>query len=332
MRQGRLRYIVKRSIPELSRRGGPHTRYRRVRHRRLSRIDELGQRHPNYALRQLAERIRPGEPELQTAAAQIAVVQDRLAAAFPRSRVVRFGSFSRGTAVAVHTAVDVLAVLPSEWATWGSRPVSPLSIIQLMAEDLGDAQVTTRIRRDCRAVELHFEDIDQAIHVWPGFLVRQLNEHAVYRVPGEGNQWIEVTPELHNSLFARANAGCGKKLCAISQLVKVWRYSESPPYDIAGFYVDMMLASSDIAVGIKSYAHCLSDFFKELVHREVRGLIDPAGVSGVITASPSSTGLERLYCAAKDATKHAQAAVEAQAGGSNAEAKFHWKAIFRRGV
>jgi hypothetical protein len=114
--------------------------------------------------------------------------------------------------------------------------------------------------------------------------------------------------------------------------VKVWRYSGSPPYEIAGFYVDMLLASSDIAVGIKSHAQCLSNFFKELVHREVRGLIDPAGVSGVIGASPSHIGLERLYVAAKDASEHAQAALEAQREGQNARAKIHWKAIFRRSV
>ena len=94
----------------------------------------------------------------------------------------------------------------------------------------------------------------------------------------------------------------------------------------------MMLATSDIASGVKSYGQCLSDFFKALVERELGGLTDPADVSGVIVASSSHAALERLYDAAKAAGAYAQAALNAQLRGDNAEANRHWEMIFRRRI
>jgi hypothetical protein len=40
---------------------------------------------------------------------------------------------------------------------------------------------------------------------------------------------------------------CGGKVQAISQLIKIWRFAGSPPVGVSSLYVDMMLASSDIA-------------------------------------------------------------------------------------
>jgi hypothetical protein len=47
------------------------------------------------------------------------------------------------------------------------------------------------------------------------------------------------------------------------------------------------------ASGVKSYGQSLSDFFKALVERELRGLSDPAGVSGVIVAGSSNAALDQ---------------------------------------
>jgi hypothetical protein len=158
------------------------------------------------------------------------------------------------------------------------------------------------------------------------------DRYPVYSVPGEDNQWIEASPERHSALISHANARGGAKLRSIAQLIKIWQFAGSPPFEISGLYVDMMLATSDIASGIKSYGQCLSDFFEELVQRDIRGLPDPTGVSGLIVASPSNDALERLYDAAKAATERAQAALDAQARGDNAEANRHWEAIFKRRI
>jgi hypothetical protein len=286
--------------------------------------------HPNFALRRLVDCVRPHEGEIQAVRDRFGAVQIGLARAFPRTRIVPIGSHSRGTAIAVRSHVDFLAVLPSEWATWGARRVSPLTIIHRMTEKL--TEFAPAVRRDGRGVELYFNGVTCAVDVVPGFLVRAADDYPIYSMPGEDHEWIESGPEWHNARFSQANAGCGAKLRSISQLIKIWRFAGSPPLGISGLYVDMMLATSDIASGIKSYGQCLNDFFKELVQREIRGLSDPAGTSGVIVASPSSEARERLYEAAKAAAEHAQAALEAQAHGDNAEANHHWEAIFKRRI
>jgi hypothetical protein len=94
----------------------------------------------------------------------------------------------------------------------------------------------------------------------------------------------------------------------------------------------MMLATSGIASGVKSYGDCLNEFFNELIRREVHGLSDPPGRSGVILASSSIGARERLCDSVKAAADQAQAALDAQTRGENASARRQWKALFKRGL
>ena len=252
--------------------------------------------------------------------------------AFPGSRFVPIGSHSRSTAIAVHSHVDFLAVLPSAWASWGARRVSPATIIDRMTDNMRHlpSALSAEFRCDGRGVELYFKGTIFALDVIPGFIVRTADQYPVYSMPGQGDRWIETSPERHNALFAHSNARCNAKLRALSQLIKVWRFAHSPPLGISSLYVDMMLASSDVGAGVKSYGQCMHDFLSELVRQKGRGLPDPASVSEVIAASYSKTAIEHLYDAAKTAAEHAQAALDAQARGAYSEANREWGAIFKR--
>jgi hypothetical protein len=64
----------------------------------------------NFALRRLTDRVRPDDRALMVVREQVASVQINLTTALPGSRSVWIGSYSRGTAIAVHTNVDILAV------------------------------------------------------------------------------------------------------------------------------------------------------------------------------------------------------------------------------
>jgi hypothetical protein len=288
--------------------------------------------HPNFALHRLVDCVRPDMDEIQLARDRFAGMRRKLAQAFPRARFVPIGSHSRGTAIAVHSHVDFLAVLQTEWARWGGRRVAPMTIIDRITDNVGYLQLALapRIRRDERGVELHFHGTTFSVDVIPGFILRLSNQYPVYSLPGEDSQWIEASPERHNALFSIGNATCGAKLRALSQLIKVWRFAHSPPLRISGLYVDMLLAASDIGMGVKSYGQCMSDFFSELGRQEPRSLADPAGVSGVIVASPTNDDLERVHDAAKIAANHAQSALAAQASGSFSDANREWEAIFKR--
>jgi len=72
---------------------------------------------PNLALSRLADRVQPDEAGMLWVRDHLAALEVRVIKAFPRSRLVPIGSYSRGTAIAVHSNVDTLAVLPREWAT-----------------------------------------------------------------------------------------------------------------------------------------------------------------------------------------------------------------------
>ena len=116
----------------------------------------------------------------------LAALEIRVITAFPRSRLVPIGSYSRGTAIAVHSNVDTLAVLPREWATWGARRVAPQMVIQRMVQELSDQRYTAGIRRDGRAVALSFAGS---------------NHYPVYSVPGADLRWVDVSPQCHDALF-----------------------------------------------------------------------------------------------------------------------------------
>jgi hypothetical protein len=197
-------------------------------------------------------------------------------------------------------------------------------ILHRMTENL--TEFAPMVRRDGRGVQLYLNGVTCAVDVMPGFLVRTADS-----VLGQEHGWIESSPQRHDALFFQANAGCGAKFPSISQFIKIWRFAGFPPLEISGLYVDVMLATSDMASGIKSYGQCLSDFFNALVEQKIRGLADPAG-GGAIIASRSSDALERVFDAAKAASAYAQAALEAQAHGDNAEANRRWEAIFKRGI
>jgi hypothetical protein len=198
-----------------------------------------------------------------------------------------------------------------------------------MAQDLGDQHCTAGIRRDGRAVALSFAGVIHTLDVLPGVSMRQSNHYPVYSVPGADLRWVDASPQCHDALFSQANPHSGGKLRAISRLIKTWGVAVAPG-GISSLYIDMMLATSGIASGVKSYGDCLNEFFDVLVRREAHGLSDPAGGSGVILASSSIEARERLCDSVKAAADQAQAARDAQMRGENASARRQWKALFKR--
>jgi Second Messenger Oligonucleotide or Dinucleotide Synthetase domain len=287
---------------------------------------------PNLALRRLADRVRPHDVEMQAIRPHLIIIERKLARAFPRSHVVQIGSHSRGTAIAVHSPIDILAVLPRVWATWGGRPIPPDMIIQRLAEVLSHLASTPSIRPDGRVVLLDFGVVNHTIKVLPGFFRRRSHHYPVFSIPNDDHRWMETSPGWHNALFSQANMRSGGKLRVISRLIKAWGFANTPLIGISGLYVDMLLATSaDMSVG-KSYGECLLDFFRALIECELHSLKDPTGLSRSIVACASSSSIERLYAATKTAYAQAESALIAQASGNKVAAKRQWRALFKRGI
>ena len=112
----------------------------------------------------------------------------------------------------------------------------------------------------------------------------------------------------------------------------MWKYGREAPIPISSFYADMVLATTDVATGVKSYGQCLRDFFAQLVERHGRGLRDPGGVAGIISASPSQGQRDRLFAAARFALQHADSALHAGSLGRDHEASRQWGIVFNRNL
>jgi hypothetical protein len=287
---------------------------------------------PNFALRRLADRVRPDETETLWVRDHLDSLGQRAIQAFPRARLLPIGSFSRGTAIAVHSNVDVIAVLPRQWATWGARRVAPRMIIERMAQELGDQHCTADIRRDGRAVTLTFAGIIHTIDVMPGFSTQRSNHFSMYSVPGPDLGWADVCPRGQDALFSQANLQSGGKLRAISRLIKTWGVVVAPPGGFSSLYIDMMLATSGIASGVKTYGDCLNEFFNVLLCRDVHDLSDPVGRATIIPPSSSAAARVRLHDSVKAAAAQARAALDAQSRGDYACARRQWKVLFKRRV
>jgi hypothetical protein len=246
--------------------------------------------------------------------------------------VIQIGSHVRGTAIRTHSDVDILAVLRRKEARWGSRDVSPDTFMSRVSDDLKNRYTATNIRRDGQAVVVQFQGGAHAVDVVPAIFARFDAGRPVFRIPGEGEEWIETSPERHNRAFTVANARSGGKLRVLSQLVKGWRFARTSPFALSSFYIDMLLASKDIASGVKSYSECLFDFFDELVRREARGLRDPEGISGLILATSSDAARDRLLDGAEAARARAASALAAEAEDNHKEATRQWSIVFNRNV
>lgn len=287
---------------------------------------------PSLALRRFVQELQPIGSEVIAARRHIATIAARLEATFGLPSIKRIGSHTRGTAIATFSDVDVLAVLPRKEARWGSRLVSSDTYIRRVAADLQDRYTGTSVRRDGQAVVLNFKGGAHSVDVVPGFFRRFDRGRPVYLIPDSDGDWLETSPEQHNRFFQRADERSGGKLRRVSQLIKGWRFARVPPYALSSFYTDLLLATTDIASGAKTYSECLRDFFRELVRREVRGLQDPIGIARLVVASASEPALDRLYSAAVAARDRANEAVYAESRSDSTEARRLWGLIFRAAI
>lgn len=286
--------------------------------------------HPNDALRLLATTVTPTSAETSAARIHFRTIAVRLQQSFGASRFIPIGSHARGTAVKIHSDIDMLAVLPRKSARWGDHLISPRVFLAKVASDLKGRYTNTSVRADGQAVVLGFSGGLHAVDVVPGIFEGMHGSRPAYLIPGRNSQWILTSPETHDVLFSAANLRSGGKLGALARLIKTWRYGREAPIPISSFYTDMILATSDVATGIKSHGQCLRDYFDALIRRKVRGLRDPGGIAGVITACPHEAQLDKLFSAAQFARAHADAALRAESLGKASEALRQWSIVFNR--
>lgn len=281
-----------------------------------------------YNLLALAQRIQPQEGELSVAESHRTSVRRRLFNSFETASTPVMGSHARGTAIRLHSDLDVLLILRKNEVKWGDRVVSSDTILQRVKDDLQSRYPFTTVRRDVMAVALDFGNGKESLDLVPGLFSRFASSRPVYRIPDGAGDWMETSPAAHDQYFATQHVRSGNKLRKVSQLIKWWKHARQPAMPIRSFYVDMLLAGEGLCLGAKTYGKCLCDFFEAVVQRECAGYVDPCGIAGRIALAPTSAQRDTAFRAAVYARDHARWGLAAEIRGDHVEANRQWSLVF----
>ncbi len=283
---------------------------------------------PQINLLALAGRIQPQSGELLAARAHRASLKARLEKSFAVSRITPIGSHARGTAIRWHSDLDTMVVVRKEEALWGGKLVSSDTLIKRVLADLRERYPASSIRRASLAAAIEFGSTKQSLDVVPGIYERFHAGRPVYLIPDGMGDWFETSPETHDRYFEQANIRSGKKLTKVSQLLRWWKHARTPSLPIRSFYIDMVLAKSDVCAPAKTYARCLRDFFRIIHQGRCGSLMDPCGIAGEIHSTDTEPQLQVLRKAADYAYDHAVAAVAAEERRDIEEANRQWSIVF----
>lgn len=283
---------------------------------------------PQWNMLALAHRIQPLASELQSAKLHRAVARTRLEQSFDVSRVLAIGSHSRKTAIRRYSDLDLLVVLRRNEAKWGGSVVSSATVLGRVIDDLAVRFPSTSVRRDKQAAIVSFASGKQGLDVVPALFSKFNRGRPVYLIPNGLGSWFETSPEVHDRYFSQVDEKSGGKLRKTSQLMKWWKHSRTPAIPLSSFHLDMVLASSDICLGIKPYTHCLYQALRQLAARECRGLHDPCGIAGTIYACQTEVQWAALNDVVGSSLAHATSALAAEATKDYEEANRQWSIVF----
>jgi hypothetical protein len=75
----------------------------------------------------------------------------------------------------------------------------------------------------------------------------------MYAIPDGSGGWIKTSPAQHNAFIRQRDESPRGKLRRVAQLIKIWRQWRSPRVPLSSFHIEMVLASKNLCLGVKSY-------------------------------------------------------------------------------
>jgi hypothetical protein len=222
----------------------------------------------------------------------------------------------------------MLVVLRRNQAKWGGDLMSSSTVLGKVIFELQARFPQTDVGRDGQAVVVWFGASQQSLDVVPALFSRMEKFRPVYLIPNGEGGWMETSPAAHDRYFNLADGRSNGKLRKLSQLLKWWKFSRAQPIPIRSFHVDMLMAASDVCVGVKPYTHCLYQAFKLLSDRDCRGFHDPCKIAGTIYGAQTDAQWRGICTAVAYALDHATAALAAEAVKDSKEANRQWDIVF----
>lgn len=279
------------------------------------------------SFQELLRRIEPLQSEIDAAEGHISTIRTRLTTAYNLRKFIRTGSYSRDTFIRGKSDVDMSAVVARDDVRWGRGYVTSNTVLDNFKKELEGRFWNTTLYRDVQAIVVEFTDC--RIDVVPAFFERMTKENwPIYSMPDGAGGWMETSPELHNAYIKGEDNECGGKVKGTARLLKYWRECREPRVPVSSFHIEMVLASTGICRGVKSYADCVTELLQNLAQRECRGLQDPLGVSGIIPAVKTENQRESALDSVKYSRDHAKKALSSIFWGNLQEARNQWDIVF----
>jgi predicted nucleotidyltransferase len=284
--------------------------------------------HPRLNFARLIAATAQRPTEVERAEARQEAIRTRLMKSFKVASIKPIGSYSRGTAIANHSDVDLLANLRIDEAKWGRSLVSSSTLLQRLRDDLTDRFVTTAVRRDGQAAVVSFARGTQRVDIVPALFLRFQDKNPVYRIPDGSGGWLETSPSAHSAWLRQQNLRSAGKQNRIARLLKYWKHCRGNTQPLSSFYLEIWLASSGVCRGVRSYSEILCDVFNRLDRESLKRIADPVGISGWLYPTKTAPQLEAIRTAIGTSAYHAAAAVSAEARSDNEEANRQWGLVF----
>lgn len=282
------------------------------------------------SFQELLRRIQPLQSEIDAAQSHLSTIKTRLEKneTFELKSYITAGSFSRGSSIRGKSDVDTFAVFSRDSIRWGDGFMSSGTVLDNLRAELEGRFWNTTVYRDGPAVVVEFTDCK--VDVVPSAFAEFVTEHQwpTYWIPDGAGGWMKTSPGLHNAYIKREDDAAGGKLKNTARLLKYWRECRSPRIPVSSFHIEMILASSGICKGVKSYASCVTELLQNLAARECRAVQDPFGVSGYIPAVRTDNQRESASTSVKYSRDHAKDALSAEYNRDTLEALRQWDIVF----
>ena len=276
----------------------------------------------------LINRIQPTEVEIQNAVQHAKQIKTRLEQSYNLRKLFSAGSFPRQTYIHSSSDLDLFAVFSRDDLRCGDRYVSSSTALENLRQDLEARCPSSSVYRDVHAIVVAFSDGVKVDVVPTRFHQMTQKNWPIDKMPDGAGDWMLTSPELHAKYIEEADAKSGGKLRRTAQLMKFWRECRTPKVPLSSFHIEMLIASSRISEGAKSYAECVTELLQLLAQRECQAFRDPLQITGNIGATRSFQQRETTLRSIVYSRDHAKDALYAERHGNVQEAKRQWDIVF----
>jgi len=246
----------------------------------------------------------------------------------PVSRVIHIGSYTKKTGIAGHSDVDLLFVIAPQLLRRGSAEITSTALLERFRRAIAVTNPLTSIGRDRQAVTVQFARTGVSLDIVPAIEDGKIGIANAYRIPDGSGNWFRVAPLAELRRFKRANAWSQKKLLRTVQLLKLWKSSRQSPIQLRSYYIELLLTTTGIANGARSYSEILRDAFQQLYRRGPTALRDPDGRVGSTNPIPPRASAGRVMGSLKRARDRAARARAFEHSGDMQRAALQWRIVF----